>query len=187
AARSIRAGLHEDIDRALDAGSGGAWALIGMAFLAVAREGLESVFFLLAIFQQSPGPAVPLSALAGIALSAVIGFGIYYGGVRINLRHFFHWTGLFILVVAAGLLSSVLRNLHEAGIWNLLQDPAYDLTEVLPLSSLPGTVLSGMFGYHDAPAIGEVLIWALYLIVTLTLFFRPQAAKTPKAVPVAGK
>lgn len=187
AARSIRVGLHEDIDRALDASSGGAWALIGMAFLAVAREGLESVFFLLAIFQQSPGPTVPLSALAGIALSAVIGFGIYYGGVRINLRHFFHWTGLFILVVAAGLLSSVLRNLHEAGIWNLLQDPAYDLTEVFPLSSLPGTVLSGMFGYHDAPAIGEVLIWALYLIVTLTLFFRPQAAKTPKAVPVAGK
>ena len=187
AARSIKAGLHEDIDRALDQSSGGAWALIGMAFFAVAREGLESVFFLLAIFQQSPGTAAPLSALAGNALSAAIGFGIYYGGVRINLRHFFHWTGLFILVVAAGLLSSVLRNLHEAGIWNLLQDRAYDLTEILPLSSLTGTVLSGMFGYHDAPAVGEVLIWALYLIVTLTLFFRPLAARTSKAVPVAGK
>ncbi len=187
AARSIKAGLHDGIDRALGRNSGGAWALIGMAFFAVAREGLESVFFLLAIFQQSPGPAVPLSALAGIAVSTVVGFGIYYGGVRINLRHFFHWTGLFILVVAAGLLSSVVRNLHEAGIWNLFQDRAYDLTEILPLSGLPGTILSGMFGYHDAPAIGEVLIWALYLLVTLTLFFRPQAARTPQPVPVAGK
>lgn len=187
ASRSIKVGLHEDIDRALDRGSAGTWALIGMAFFAVAREGLESVFFLLAIFQQSPGPAAPLSALAGIALSAVIGFGIYYGGVRIDLRRFFYWTGLFILVVAAGLLSSVLRNLHEAGIWNLLQDRAYDLTEILPLSSLPGTVLSGMFGYHDAPAIGEMLIWALYLLVTLTLFFRPQAARTSQPASASGK
>ncbi len=187
AARSIRTGLHEDVDRALSGNNGGAWALIGMAFFAVAREGLESVFFLLAIFQQSPGPAAPLSALAGILLSAVIGFGIYQGGVRINLRHFFHWTGLFILVVAAGLLSGVLRSLHEAGVWNMLQDRAYDLTEILPLSSLPGTVLSGMFGYHDAPAIGEMLIWALYLVVTLILFFRPQAARTPQPVAVAGK
>lgn len=186
AARSIKAGLHEDIDRALADGTGGALALIGMAFFAVAREGLESIFFLLAIFQQSPGPAAPLSALAGIALSAVIGFGIYYGGVRINLRHFFHWTGLFILVVAAGLLSSVLRNLHEAGIWNLLQQRAYDFTEILPLSGLPGTVLSGLFGYHDAPALGEVFVWALYLVVALILFFRPQAVRTPKPASVAG-
>lgn len=187
AARFIQAGLHEDIERAFDKGRGGTWALIGMAFFAVAREGLESVFFLLAIFQQSPGPAAPLSALAGIALSVVVGLGIYHGGIRINLRHFFHWTALFILVVAAGLLSSVLRNLHEAGIWNILQDRAYDLTEILPLSSLVGTVLSGLVGYHDAPAIGEILIWALYLVVTFTLFFRPQAARTPQSVPVVGK
>ncbi|ODT82198.1 MAG: iron transporter [Pelagibacterium sp. SCN 64-44] len=187
ASRSIKAGLQADIDRAFEKNSGGTWALIGMAFFAVAREGLESVFFLLAIFQQSPGPAAPLSALAGIALSVAIGLGIYYGGVRIDLRRFFHWTGLFILVVATGLLSSVLRNLHEAGIWNILQERAYDFTEILPLSSLPGTMLSGLFGYHDAPAMGEVLIWALYLGVTLTLFFRPQAARTPQSAPAAGK
>lgn len=187
AARSIKAGLHEDIDRALGQNQGGTWALVGMAFFAVAREGLESVFFLLAIFQQSPGPAVPLSALAGLMLAALFGFGIYHGGVRINLRYFFHWTGLFILVVAAGLLSGVLRNLHEAGIWNILQERAYDLTQVLPLSSLPGALLSGLVGYHDAPAVGEVLIWALYLGVFLTLFFRPQAARTLQPVPASGK
>jgi high-affinity iron transporter len=59
AARSIKSGLHADIDRAMTAPKGATWALLGMAFFAVAREGLESVFFLLAIFQQSPGPAMP--------------------------------------------------------------------------------------------------------------------------------
>lgn len=187
ASRSVKAGLHDDVDRALNKGSGSAWALIGMAFFAVAREGLESVFFLLAVFQQSPGPAAPLPALAGIVISAAIGFGIYYGGVRINLKQFFYWTGLFILVVAAGLLAGVLRSLHEAGIWNLLQDRAFDLTEILPLSSILGTILSGLFGYHDAPAIGEVLIWAVYLGVTLSLFFRPQMTASTQAATASGK
>ena len=76
AARTIKTGLHRDIDRAMDAPRGAAWALIGMAFFAVAREGLESVFFLLAIFQQSPGPAGPLSALAGVGVAVGAGLAI---------------------------------------------------------------------------------------------------------------
>jgi high-affinity iron transporter len=153
---------------------GTAWALIGMAFFAVAREGLESVFFLLAIFQQSPGPAAALSALAGIVVAVLLGFAFYYGGIRINLRKFFRWTGVFILIVAAGLLASVLRNLHEAGVWNLLQTRVFDLSEVLPLSSLPGAILSGIFNYHEAPALGEVIVYVVFLAVSLFLFLRPD-------------
>ncbi len=174
AARSIRAGLQRDIDRAIEAPRGAAWALIGMAFFAVAREGLESVFFLLAIFQQSPGPAAPLSALAGVAVAVVVGVAIYYGGIRIDLRRFFRWTGIFILFVAAGLLAGSLRNLHEAGVWNLLQTRVFDLSETLPVSGVIGTILSGLFGYHEAPTLGEAIVWAVFLAVTLTLFLRPE-------------
>ncbi len=177
AARSIRATMEHDIDAALSDARGPVWALLGMSFFAVAREGLESVFFLLALFQQSPGPAAPAGALLGVATAAVLGWAIFRGGVRMDLRRFFRWTGIFIILVAAGLASSVLRNLHEAGIWNALQEPVWDLTRVLPVQSLPGTVLSGLFGYHDAPVLGEVLVWALVLGVTLTLFLRPPAAR----------
>ncbi|MFE3837405.1 iron uptake transporter permease EfeU [Pseudogemmobacter sonorensis] len=179
AARGIRAGLQADIDRAMKAPARATWALIGMAFFAVAREGLESVFFLLAIFQQSPGPAAPLSALAGVAVAVALGLAIYWGGIRIDLRRFFRWTGVFILLIAAGLLAGVLRNLHEAGLWNHLQTLVFDLSGSLPVSGVPGTVLSGLFGYHHAPTLGEALVWALYLAVTLPLFLRsdrPAAA-----------
>lgn len=175
ASRSIKSGLHADIDRALTAPEGATWALLGMAFFAVAREGLESVFFLLAIFQQSPGPAMPLSALAGVLVSVVIGVLIYQGGVRINLRVFFRWTGIFILFVAAGLLASVVKNLHEAGVWNGLQGRVFDLTDTLPAESVLGTILSGVFGYDDAPTVGQVLVWATYLAITLYFFLRPHA------------
>lgn len=182
AARSIKAELHAGIDAALgsgQAGAGGAWALIGMAFFAVAREGLESVFFLLAIFQQSPGAAAPLGALGGLLVALLLGLGIYLGGVRLNLQKFFRYTGIFILLVAAGLLASVLRNLHEAGIWNLLQTPVYDLSRTLPNASVAGTVLSGLLGYHESPTQGEALAWLLYLAVALGLFLRPMPAPQP--------
>lgn len=173
AAGTLRAGLHADIERALASSKGTAGALVAMAFFAVAREGLESVFFLLAIFQQSPGPEAPLSALAGVLVAGAVGWLIYSGGLRIDLRHFFRVTAVVILIVAAGLLASVLRNLHEAGLWNLLQTPVYDLSRSLPETGLIGAVLSGLFGYADRPTTGEVLVWAGYLVVTLGLFFRP--------------
>lgn len=184
AARGVRAGLQADIDHAMEAPAGATWALIGMAFFAVAREGLESVFFLLAIFQQSPGPAAPLSALAGVAIAVLLGLAIYRGGIRIDLARFFRWTGIFILLIAAGLLAGVLRNLHEAGLWNQLQMPVFDLSETLPVSSVFGTILSGLFGYHHAPTLGEALVWAGYLAVTLPLFLRPNH---PAAIPATDK
>ncbi len=180
AARSIRATLEHEIDLALSDGRGPTWPLICMSFFAVAREGLESVFFLLALFQQSSGWAAPVGALLGLGVAVVIGYGIYRGGLRLNLRRFFLWTGVFIIFVAAGLASSVLRNLHEAGIWNHLQQPVWDLSHALPVSSVTGTVLSGLFGYHDTPVLGEVLIWALVAGVALWFFLRPtQPAPRP--------
>lgn len=181
AARSIKTELHDSIDVALKTEAGATWALIGIVFFAVAREGLESIFFLLAIFQQSTGPAAPLGALAGVAVAVGIGFAIYAGGVKLNLRLFFRWTGVFILIVAAGLLSSALKNLHEAGLWNILQDHAFDLGGVLPVSSVPGTILSGVFSYEEAPTIGQAIAYCAFLAVTLTLFLWPATQPAGRA------
>lgn len=175
AARSIKSELHDSIDAAFAGNSRQGWALVGMVFFAVAREGLESIFFLLAVFQQSSGPAAPLGALGGIFVAAILGYGIYAGGVRLNMRHFFRWTGIFILVVAAGILASALGNLHEAGLWNGLQAQAFNLGDVLPVASVLGTILSGIFSYQEAPSTGEVIVYVVFLAVTLFFFLRPAA------------
>lgn len=187
AARSIRSTMEHEVDAALANRHGPTWALIGMSFFAVAREGLESVFFLLAIFQQSEGWAAPIGALLGVAVAVLLGYGIYRGGIRLDLRRFFLWTGVFIIFVAAGLAASVLRSLHEAGIWNHLQQPVWDLSRTLPVSSVIGTVLSALFGYHDAPVLGEVLVWALVLFVSLWFFLRPASGQPRAAVSQSPK
>jgi high-affinity iron transporter len=182
AARSIKGELQASIDKALHKGADGqGWALIGMVFLAVAREGLESVFFLLAVFQQSSGWEAPVGALAGIAVSVVVGWGLYSGGVRLDLRRFFRFTGLFILLVAAGLLAGVLRKLHEGGVWNHLQAVVFDMSDTLPMDSPVGAVLSGLLGYQAAPVVGEVVVYLAFLAVALFLFLRSAPAPAPRA------
>ncbi len=183
-ARSIKGELHASIETALAGSRGQGLALVGMVFFAVAREGLESVFFLLAIFQQSADPLAPLGALLGIVAAAALGYAIFAGGIRLDLRRFFRVTGVLILVVAAGILAGSLRALHEAGLWNQLQATAFDLSGVLPVDSGLGTVLAGILGYSDRPAVGEVIVYLLFLAVTLWLFLA-DPAPARKASPAS--
>ncbi len=153
AARSMKRQLRDSVQAALNRGSGQGWALVGMAFLAVAREGLESVFFPACRIQTEPDVA-DACAVAGVLAAAVIGALIYQGGMRLNLAKFFRWTGAFLIIVAAGLLAGSLRALHEAGIWNALQDIVFDPSKYLHEDSPLGVLLGGFFGYTDHPAQG---------------------------------
>jgi high-affinity iron transporter len=181
AARSIKAELHSSIDAAFAAPSHKGFGLIAMVFLAVAREGVESVFFLLAAFQQANAYA-PLAALAGVVLAGFVGYGVYAGSVRLDLRRFFRWTGAFILMVAAGLLANSVNALHEAGLWNHWQQIVFDISGVLPADSPLGSVLSGIFGYIDAPTVSELVVYVGFLAPSLWLFLadRPASRQRPK-------
>ncbi len=180
AARSMKQQLQDSVQTALNRGNGQGWALVGMAFLAVAREGLESVFFLLAVFQQSPTWSMPVGAVLGLLAAVVIGALIYQGGMRLNLVKFFRWTGAFLIVVAAGLVAGSLRALHEAGVWNHLQEVVFDSSKYLHEDSPLGVLLGGFFGYTDHPTQGEVLAWLLYLVPVMIWFLhgsRPAAVQ----------
>jgi len=165
--RALKGELHAGVDTALRRGG---FALVGMVFLAVAREGLESVFFLLAIFEQSGDGAAPLGALLGLLAAGGVGYGLYAGGTRLDLRRFFRWTSLFILLVAAGMCAGSLKSLHEAGLWNHLQATAFDLSSVLPLDSPLGALLSAVLGYQETPSIGEVIAYIGYLVLASSAF-----------------
>ena len=171
AARSMKSGLHHSIDAAMTTGTHHGLALVGLVFFAVAREGLESMVFLLATFEQSTGPWAAIGALIGLAGATIVGFAIYWGGIRINLSRFFRWTAVFILVVAAGLLAGSIRSLHESGLWNGLQQVVFDWSHILPQDSPVGTFLAGILGYQDTPTASEVIVYLGFLVVALPIFF----------------
>jgi high-affinity iron transporter len=100
-----------------------------------------------------------------------------------NLNLFFRWTGLFILVVAAGVLANSVRSLHEAGLWNHFQTVLFDFSASLPMDGPTGSVLAGMFGYQDTPTVSVVTAYVVYLAVTLAIFFMPASRQSLVKTP----
>lgn len=178
AAKSLKSELQQSVQTALQRNKAG-WALVGMAFLAVIREGLESVFFLIAVFEQSPTAGMPVGAAAGLAVSALIGWLLYQGGIRLNLSRFFRITGVFLIFVAAGLFSGAFRALHEAGIWNIGQTVLADFSAVLHEDSPLGVLAGGFFGYTDHPTVSDAASYFLYLIPVLLWFWHGSRAAAP--------
>ena len=117
-ARGLKGDLEGAAASALASGSGR--ALVVMAFLAVLREGFETAVFLLATFHASGDATLSWAgAVIGIVVAAGIGYGIYRGGVRLNLARFFRVTGLVLVVVAAGLVMTAVHTANEAGWLNV--------------------------------------------------------------------
>ncbi len=166
--RAIKGDLERGVDHALAAGS--TVALAGLAFVAVAREGLETVLFLFAIGTSS-GPALQtlVAALAGLAVAVAIGWAIFAAGIRIDLRRFFTITGVVLIFVSAGLLAFAVHEFGEAGLI-ANTGAAFDLGSVLPESSPLGALLAGLFGYRSSPTPLEVIVYVAYLVPVLYLF-----------------
>ena len=125
-----------------------------MAFLAVLREGFETAVFLLATFHASGDATTSwLGAVIGILLAAAIGYGIYRGGVRLNLARFFRITGLVLVVVAAGLVMTALHTANEAGWLNAGQVQAFDLSWLVRPGTPVSSLFTGVLGIQPLPGV----------------------------------
>lgn len=183
-ARSMKTVLETHAGSALKGGS--IFAMAGMAFLAVLREGVETAVFMVAAFQSSLNPlAAGGGAVLGLAIAAGIGFLLFRGAIKINLAKFFTVTGAFLVFVAAGLVMKSLRTAHEAGWVNIGQDATVNLAWLAPNGSARSAILTGVFGIPNDPRAIEVLGWALYLVPMLAFVlwprtWRPSAVRLPR-------
>jgi high-affinity iron transporter len=167
--RAMKGELEQGVDVALAAGS--TTALVSLAFVAVVREGLETVLFLLALGAQTSDlvASTLIGAAAGLAVAVAIGYGIFAAGIRIDLRRFFTWTGVILIFVSAGLVAFAIHAFGEAGLI-VNQGHVFDLSGVLPQNGPIGSVLAGLLGYRDAPTPLELFGYFAYLIPVLILF-----------------
>ncbi|HEX8754183.1 MAG TPA: iron uptake transporter permease EfeU [Solirubrobacterales bacterium] len=172
-ARGIKATLEGEAASALAAGS--TMALVGMAFLAVLREGMETSVFLLAAFQNATDTtAAGSGAVLGLVAAVAIGLGLYRGGVRINLTRFFRITGLVLVFVAAGLMATAAHTAHEAGWVNGLQGQALDLSWLVQPGTVSGSLLTGMLGLQPQPTVIETMVYLLYAVPMAIYVLWPQ-------------
>ena len=175
--RMLKGELERGVDSALTQGS--TMALVALAFLAVIREGVETVLFLIPIMSfQGTGIDILLAGLVGLAVAVAVGWAIFYAGVRVNLRRFFTVTGVILIFVAAGLVAFAVHEFGEAGLI-ANTGSAFDLNGVLPDNGPIGSVLRGLFGYRSEPTPLELIAYLAYLLPVLVLFIvdRPLVRK----------
>lgn len=177
--RALKGELEEGVDRALT--TTGTRALIGLAFLAVIREGVETVLFLIPILSfNGTGIDTVAGGLLGLASAVVFGWAIFVAGVRINLRRFFTITGTILIFVSAGLVAFAIAEFGEAGLISNA-GTAFNLQAILPDNGPIGSVLRGLFGYRAAPTPFELIGYLAYLVPVLILYVidRPTLRRQP--------
>jgi high-affinity iron transporter len=179
-ARHMSRELRDQLDRQL--GIGG--TMIGIAlvpFVAVLREGIETVLFLLAVLVGTTPRDFAIGGLLGLVGAVVLGVLVYQGGRRLDLKRFFTVTGALVLIIAAGLFARGMAWLQEAGVLPTYWWPVWDL-HLNPIVGY-GTFaqfLSGLFGWNPRPAIEELAAWVLYMSVMAWLLVgRASLTRTP--------
>jgi len=183
AARTISGELKGRIDKALDVGP---WAIALVGFLGVGREGLETAIFFYATTEAAgQGEIQPmLGWIIGLGGAVLMGIAIYQGVLKINLGLFFRYTGILLIIVAAGILAYGIHDLQEAGFLPGLNNLAFDVSAAVPPDSWYGTLLKGIFNFSPNTTWLQAVAWVLYVGIVLTLFLRPvKVASTPPPSP----
>jgi high-affinity iron transporter len=185
-ARALKGELDERIQAALGQS---ALALAGVAFVAVAREGLETALFLISTTSADDGRSVLIGGVAGLAIAVVLGALVYGGGRRIPMRLFFQITGVLLILFAAGLLDRAVQFLQASGDVGTANAAAYDLTGLhwLTVDAESGKFLAGIFGWDPRPSVEQIAVYLLYAVPVLFAFFwdgrrprRRRAAPEPE-------
>ncbi len=155
------------------AGSAGSGFALGLlAFTTVGREGLESAVFTLAFAFQSAGFSLLLGAALGILAAVGLSYMIYRLGYRLDYRLFFRAMGIVLLFFAAGLLGNAIQNLQELGWLPLGMTHMWNSANILSQETTLGDLLHGLIGYSEAPTVLQGLMYAAYLLVAGSIFWR---------------
>ena len=183
-ARHLKGQLEGQLSTAVLAGP---LALAAAAFFAVVREGLETSLFIYANFKTvSSTPSATVGLLLGLGLAITLGYLIYRSSIKINLSKFFNYTGIALVVVAAGVLSYGIHEYQELGWLPGADFFVWDVTSVIAKESLLGGILAGTIGFDTTTSLLQFVFWAAYLGIVLALYLKPAPVKSVAAkAPVA--
>jgi high-affinity iron transporter len=190
-ARFMKAQVEGAIGQAIEKNAG--WGVFTLVFVAILREGFETVLFIVAKFQQGLIPSIG-SAL-GLAVATGIGALMFKWGVKIDVRRFFQAMGILLLLIISGLVVSSLGHLdtaisslaasdrqsagmcmfyekftkvHSCNLGNLV----WDTTKVMPEDKFPGLLFSALFGYTDRLYLIPAIAYVTFLGSIGWLYFR---------------
>ena len=175
-ARQLKGKLQGGLERAAEHSM---VAIAVFAAIAVLREGIETALLLIGA-ERSAGTSAGAfvgGGLAGLAVASCIGWMIFRGSRRIDLRRFFNATAVLLILFAAGMVGKAAHEVRElAAVTGLWADPVWQVTNPLFSTSWLSQFLGGMFGWSPEPELIRVVAYVLYLVPVLSVYFGDRLA-----------
>ncbi len=180
-ALSLKGELTGRLEHAVAIGTA---AIVVTAFLAVAREGLETALFFWSAVQAAGSTASPVTGFTlGIATAITLAWLLYRRSIRFNLSRFFMWTGAGLVVVAAGVAAYAVHDLQEGNVLFGAHTYAFDVSEQIRPGSWYATLLKGIFNFSPATTVLEAIAYVGYIVPVMTLFIFGGRTRTPAVKP----
>jgi len=142
------------------------------------REGSEIVLFLYGAVAASGATGIQalIGGIGGLILGGMVSYVTYKGIVRIPMRWVFSVTTGLIALLASGMAAQAARFLQAAGSVTVMETEMWDLSNILPDSSIVGSFFKALMGYSDRPT---ALMLAAF-VATLALFILVNYLAKPK-------
>jgi high-affinity iron transporter len=169
--KNIKGELQEKIDVSISKGQ--MVGIAAMSFVAVFREGVETVLFLGTFAIQSPIDTL-IGFTAGIGIVVLLSFIMFRGIFSLELGKFFKYTSILMILFSAGLVATGVHEFIEAGVIPEVIGQVWDLNPPLnPDGTYPafhengiiGSSLKSLIGYNASPSLTEVIAYAGYWII----------------------
>lgn len=206
-ARFLKTEVEGTLKSALQQNTGAGWGVFTLVFIAVLREGFETVVFIAANFQQGFMPA--LGAVLGLVTAVAIGVMLFKWGIKINIRRFFQVMGVLLLLIVAGLVVSALSHFDTAistlaqmdrasSAWcfyyeRFTKNPScilgarvWDTAKILPDDQFPGILLKAVFGYRQDLFLVQAVAYVAFLLIVGSIYFRSLSGSSQK-MPLSAK
>lgn len=145
--------------------------IASLAFVSVLREGIETVLFLSALAYGGQQVS-PLWGILGLLASGLVVWTLLRTTRRVPLRQFFQGSSLLLIIIAAGLLSSVINQLQALRVNLGPTTPIFDLSAILSDTTGVGIFMRGLFGYNATPTLAQFGGWLIFLIVAISVWYR---------------
>lgn len=147
-----------------------------LAFLAVAREGIETVIFFKSIsFDTTTSySAMILGGILGIMTTIIISMMFFYGVKKANPAKILKLLTYILIFIAGGLLAHGIVEFQGAGVFPTFIKPLFDLSDIFSEKEGLGAILKSLFGYDANPSLLAVIGYLTYLGINFRLVYKKK-------------
>lgn len=181
--RNIKGEVEKALETAVSTGS--VVTLVFMAYLAILREGFETVLFLGAVFGDSMQAPVFYGGALGLVIALVVTVALFKGMRNIPIKMFFKVTGGLILVIAAGLSINMVGVMQDINLLPVFKAGLFDLSWLMRDTSEVGVFFKALFGYTHSPSLMQVIVYLSYFLFTFGLLNGSKVKQPAKSMEPA--